>query len=110
MPQIEFYEFTNRLLVILKCLSVNSSKEITFRTKQIHKRRFFISANLFSFAERENRLLCICVFVFGLKKSQPSKSILAGTDKYQQQNKFSFFAGHFDGHADRRYGAEGITQ
>jgi len=65
------YEFTNRLLVILSCVSVKSSKEITFRTKQIHKRWFFISANLFFLRRDENRLLCICVFVFGLKKSQP---------------------------------------
>ncbi len=41
---------------------MNSSKEITFRTKQIHKRRFFSSANLF-FLRRDEKLsfvyLCI---------------------------------------------------
>ncbi len=41
---------------------MNSSKEITFRTKQIHKRPFFISANLF-FLRRDEKpsfvYLCI---------------------------------------------------
>ena len=41
------------------------------KTKKYTKDGFSSLRTFFSFAEMKNRLLCICEFVFGLKKSQP---------------------------------------
>ena len=72
VQQIEIYEYTNKILVILKCVFICVfTNKTTFRTKQIHIRR---CAKEKTFAETENGDLFICIFVYSPTKSQPERS------------------------------------
>ena len=62
--QIGFWSFCNVYLWI-------HLKKSLFEQNKYTKDGFSSLRTFFSFAERENRLLCICVYEFGLKKSQP---------------------------------------
>jgi len=85
--QIGFWSFCNVYL----CIHL---KKITFWTKQIHIRRLRRKK---TFAEMENRLLCICVFVYKPKKSQPQSVcslVLEGRYNSTDQQRISYSKYH----------------